>query len=139
MSLFSDDYDEMQTQPLMDEQTMESILAGRSPSGRPELDELASFVTEVRSVASAPPPKVGAELAAVLAGGLSTDKGDLSATDLQQGHLRVGRVFVAEIGDVHRFRSPAALCSWAGLTPLHGNPTPRCTADASPNRHRAWV
>jgi transposase len=35
----------------------------------------------------------------------------------------VGRVFaavfVAEIGDVGRFRSAEALCSWAGLTPLH--------------------
>jgi transposase len=28
-------------------------------------------------------------------------------------------VFVAEIGDVHRFDSPQALCSWAGLTPIH--------------------
>lgn len=28
-------------------------------------------------------------------------------------------ILVAEIGDVHRFRSPAALCSWAGLTPKH--------------------
>jgi transposase len=35
----------------------------------------------------------------------------------------VGRVlaavFVVEIGDVHRFSSPEALCSWAGLTPRH--------------------
>lgn len=35
----------------------------------------------------------------------------------------VGRVFaaifVAEIGDVSRFPSPEALCSWAGLTPSH--------------------
>jgi transposase len=35
----------------------------------------------------------------------------------------VGRVFaavfVAEIGDVTRFRSPEALCCWAGLTPVH--------------------
>ena len=35
----------------------------------------------------------------------------------------VGRVlaavFVAEIGDVHRFHSAAHLCSWAGLTPRH--------------------
>ncbi len=35
----------------------------------------------------------------------------------------VGRVFaaifVAEIGDVSRFRSPEALCCWAGLTPAH--------------------
>jgi transposase len=28
-------------------------------------------------------------------------------------------VFVAEIGDVTRFTSPAQLCSWAGLTPRH--------------------
>ena len=28
-------------------------------------------------------------------------------------------VFVAEIGDVHRFRGPRQLCSWAGLTPRH--------------------
>jgi transposase len=28
-------------------------------------------------------------------------------------------VFVAEIGDVTRFDSPRALCSWAGLTPKH--------------------
>jgi transposase len=28
-------------------------------------------------------------------------------------------VFVAEIGDVTRFRDAAALCSWAGLTPRH--------------------
>lgn len=28
-------------------------------------------------------------------------------------------VFVAEIGDVHRFRTAGRLCSWAGLTPLH--------------------
>jgi transposase len=35
----------------------------------------------------------------------------------------VGRVFaavfVAEVGDVQRFPSPQALCSWAGLTPIH--------------------
>ena len=28
-------------------------------------------------------------------------------------------VFVAEIGDVHRFPGPAQLASWAGLTPKH--------------------
>ena len=28
-------------------------------------------------------------------------------------------VFVAEIGDVHRFPSAAKLCSWAGITPSH--------------------
>ena len=28
-------------------------------------------------------------------------------------------MFVAEIGDVHRFPGPAQLTSWAGLTPKH--------------------
>jgi transposase len=31
----------------------------------------------------------------------------------------IAAVLVAEIGDVDRFRSAEALCSWAGLTPKH--------------------
>jgi transposase len=31
----------------------------------------------------------------------------------------IAAILVAEIGDVHRFRSAEALCSWAGLTPRH--------------------
>jgi len=31
----------------------------------------------------------------------------------------IGAILVAEIGDVSRFRSAEALCSWAGLTPRH--------------------
>jgi transposase len=31
----------------------------------------------------------------------------------------LGAIFVAEIGDVSRFRSAQHLCSWAGLTPKH--------------------
>jgi transposase len=31
----------------------------------------------------------------------------------------LGTVFVAEIGDPHRFAGPEQLCSWAGLTPRH--------------------
>jgi transposase len=31
----------------------------------------------------------------------------------------IAAIFVTEIGDIHRFRSPEALCSWAGLTPRH--------------------
>ena len=31
----------------------------------------------------------------------------------------LGAVFVAEIGDVHRFAGPAQLTCWAGLTPCH--------------------
>jgi transposase len=31
----------------------------------------------------------------------------------------IGAIFVAEIGDVHRFERAEQLCSWAGLTPHH--------------------
>ena len=31
----------------------------------------------------------------------------------------IGAIFVAEIGDINRFRTPKQLCSWAGLTPKH--------------------
>lgn len=31
----------------------------------------------------------------------------------------LGAVLIAEIGDIHRFPTPDALCSWAGLTPRH--------------------
>ncbi len=80
MSLLDDEHDEMRTQPLLDDQTIESVLAGRKSPARPEIDELASFFSEVRSVAAAPAPKLGADLAAILANGLTTtDKGDLPA------------------------------------------------------------
>lgn len=35
------------------------------------------------------------------------------------GSLALAAVFVAEIGDVSRFRSAEQLSSWAGLTPRH--------------------
>ena len=35
-------------------------------------------------------------------------------------------VFVAEIGDVQRFTSPAHLCSWLGLTPRHRESSTVC-------------
>ncbi len=58
------------------------------------------------------------------------------------GHLRgaplLPAVFVAEIGDVHRFDSPQALCSWAGLAPSTGSPTARSTEAGSPNRDPVW-
>jgi transposase len=39
-------------------------------------------------------------------------------------------IFVAEIGDVHRFRSAEALCSWAGLTPRHHESDDKVTRGA---------
>jgi transposase len=43
-------------------------------------------------------------------------------------------ILVAEIGDVTRFRSAPALCSWAGLTPASTNRTPKPGAARSPSR-----
>jgi transposase len=43
-------------------------------------------------------------------------------------------VFVAETGDVTRFRSPAQLSNWAGLTPKHHESDLRCAAGRLPNR-----
>ncbi len=48
----------------------------------------------------------------------------------------LGAVIVAEIGDITRFRHPARLCSWAGLTPGTVSPTPRWSAAGSPSRAR---
>jgi transposase len=54
-------------------------------------------------------------------------------------------VIIAEIGDVHRFRSAAQLCSWAGLTPRHresdvkvtrGHVTEQGIAEAALGGHR---
>ena len=64
----------------------------------------------------------------------------------------LGAVFVAEIGEVHRFADPAHRCSWAGLTPRHhesdtvvgrghitnqGSTLVRWAAVAAIQRHRA--
>jgi hypothetical protein len=43
-------------------------------------------------------------------------------------------IFVAEIGDVSRFKSARHLCSWAGLTPTTTSPTTRSAEATSPNR-----
>jgi hypothetical protein len=50
----------------------------------------------------------------------------------------LGAVFVAEIGDVHRFPGPSQLSSRAGLTPKTTSPTPKFTADGSPSRAAPW-
>jgi transposase len=79
------------------------------------------------------------ELFTNLAGGRL--RGHLGYTALQAisgvGPI-LAAVFVAEIGEVGRFTRAAQLASWAGLTPNTTSPTPRCTADRSPNRAPAW-
>ena len=64
-------------------------------------------------------------------------KGDPGYEAIQQ-IAGVGRVlaavFVAEIGDVHRFPDARRLCSWAGLTPRLRESDAHTAAGTSPNR-----
>ena len=50
---------------------------------------------------------------------LRHDKGYNTIQALNGVGRTMAAIFVVEIGDVHRFRSAEALCSWAGLTPKH--------------------
>src|ERR1700739_782471 len=50
---------------------------------------------------------------------LNTDRGYEAIQHVPGIGATLAAVFVAEIGDVHRFTDPAHLCSWAGLTPRH--------------------
>jgi transposase len=52
-------------------------------------------------------------------GRLSADPGYHAVQTIPGIGPVLGAVFVAEIGDVHRFPSPQHLASWAGLTPKH--------------------
>ncbi|WP_297777096.1 IS110 family transposase [Mycobacterium sp.] len=84
-----------------------------------------------------PLPRVYASEIASLLGLIDTLDGQVSEYDQRIAHTLAGdpgyravqtipgvgpvlaSIFVAEIGDVTRFASPAKLCSWAGLTPRH--------------------
>jgi transposase len=50
---------------------------------------------------------------------LRNDRGYQTVQALNGVGRTIAAIFVAEIGDVNRFRSAEALCSWAGLTPRH--------------------
>jgi transposase len=50
---------------------------------------------------------------------LRNDRGYQAIQVLNGVGRTIAAIFVAEIGDVHRFASPEALCSWAGLAPRH--------------------
>ena len=58
---------------------------------------------------------LGGEIASALAG----DVGYLALQAIPGVGPVLAAVFVAEIGDVHRFAGAPQLCSWAGLTPRH--------------------
>ena len=50
---------------------------------------------------------------------LRDDRGYQAIQALDGVGRTIAAIFVTEIGDVTRFRSAEALCSWAGLTPRH--------------------
>jgi Transposase IS116/IS110/IS902 family len=50
---------------------------------------------------------------------LRNDRGYQAIQVLNGVGRTIAAIFVAEIGDVHRFAFPEALCSWAGLAPRH--------------------
>jgi transposase len=58
---------------------------------------------------------LGREISTALAG----DVGYLAIQTIPGVGPVLAAVFVAEIGDVHRFAAAPQLCSWAGLTPRH--------------------
>ncbi len=60
-----------------------------------------------------------ARFAGLIAKRLDADRGYQAIQQLPGIGATLAAVFVAEIGDVHRFAGPAYLCSWAGLTPRH--------------------
>jgi transposase len=60
-----------------------------------------------------------ARFAAMIAARLDTHRGYQAIQHLPGVGPTLAAVFVAEIGDVHRFTDAAHLCSWAGLTPRH--------------------
>jgi transposase len=51
--------------------------------------------------------------------GLAGDIGYLALQTIPGVGPLLAAVFVAEVGDIHRFASAPQLCSWAGLTPRH--------------------
>jgi transposase len=50
---------------------------------------------------------------------LREDPGYQAIQQLDGVGRTIAAIFVTEIGDISRFRSPEALCAWAGLTPRH--------------------
>jgi transposase len=58
-------------------------------------------------------------LAARIAAQLRHDGGYRAIQALPGVGPTLAAIFVAEIGDVHRFADPGRLCCWAGLTPRH--------------------
>ncbi|MDQ3640678.1 MAG: transposase [Actinomycetota bacterium] len=95
-----------------------------SPAGQLLLDEMdldGAYATRVESLRDLL-EVYEAELAMVeraLHTRLARHKGYCAIQALNGVGRVLAAIFVAEIGDVTRFPTPPALCSWAGLTPKH--------------------
>lgn len=93
----------------------------------------AGKVTSLRQLTGELTAEV-AVLDQVIARLLAGDRGYQVIQQLRGIGPVLAAVIVAEIGDAARFATAAQLCSWAGLTPGTGNPTPRSPAAGSPSR-----
>jgi transposase len=91
-------------QQLLDDARLDPPYRARVDSLRRVIDLLDAEIDTVHR-------QVGARLAG--------DPGYRALQQIPGIGTTLAAVFVAEIGDVHRFPSPAHLASWAGLTPRH--------------------
>ena len=89
---------------LLDELALDGAYAARIGSQRRLIDALDFEIDLV---------------AGMIAARLAGDRGYRAVQAIDGVGPILAAVFVAEIGDVHRFSRPEQLCSWAGLTPLH--------------------
>ena len=94
------------------------------PTGQAQLDRLelpeayAMRLDSLRNLLDVYEHSI-AELDAHIHAQLKSDPGSQAVMTLPGVGKVIAAIFVAEIGDVTRFDSPKALCSWAGLTPKH--------------------
>lgn len=95
-----------------------------SKSGNAALDRMglaASYAARVRSLREliVVYDHQIVELEKVIHDQLRHDRGYQAVQAINGVGRTIAAILVAEIGDIHRFDSPAQLCSWAGLTPKH--------------------
>ncbi|MGH9279510.1 MAG: hypothetical protein ACRD12_15590 [Acidimicrobiales bacterium] len=89
---------------LLDDESIESLLGGRGSGS------VAEFIREISSTAEQPPPVPNAALAAVLARGVSTDKGDLLATAGSNVHGPA-----EQVAGLPKWRKPQSMFPVTGL------------------------
>jgi hypothetical protein len=94
-----DDQDEMRTHRMLDERTVEAVLAGRSlPEGREELHDLAAFCADVRATFDgAPAPAPSDELAAFIAAGTAAEPTPLTRRTSRMRAQTLRRVVVTKL------------------------------------------